>query len=316
MSDIKWMPDGTKMFEKLMNAVPEAMRDMIKPKLLELLSGKAAGKPVTGEIVTRMVQEDLPEPQKSAIMQAMGIKKTDGGNVKKKEKTVPAPKKAPQAVAQGVWEGSSESMFELMIHEVPEALRDVFRGKLMDVLGQKAKGGPYKEGHIVEIVNEIVPEPFKSNILKGFSTMGGVDSKAVEKIIDAFPGGQESIISMLHAIQTQFGYIPEAALRMVSQKKGIFLSTLYRLVTSYRSFRTESPGEHTVNVCNGTGCHVNGGGSILKEIEKKMSEGDSQITLEKVRCLGCCDLSPAVMVDGEVYGGPDAQAKLSEILGE
>ena len=38
MSDIKWMPDGTKMFEKLMNAVPEAMRDMIKPKLLELLS--------------------------------------------------------------------------------------------------------------------------------------------------------------------------------------------------------------------------------------------------------------------------------------
>ena len=139
MSDIKWMPDGIKMFEKLMNAVPEAMRDMIKPKLLELLSGKAAGKPVTGEIVTRMVQEDLPEPQKSAIMQAMGIKKTDGGNVKKKEKTVPAPKKAPQAVAQGVWEGSSESMFELMIHEVPEALRDVFRGKLMDVLGQKAK---------------------------------------------------------------------------------------------------------------------------------------------------------------------------------
>ena len=312
MSDIKWMPDGTKRFEKLMNAVPEAMRDMIKPKLLELLSAKAAGKPVTGEIVTRVVREDLPEPQKSGIMQAMGIKKAAGEKAKKKAKTAPAPEKA----AQGAWEGSSESMFELMIHEVPEALRDVFRVKLMDVLGQKAKGGPYKEGHIVEIVNDIVPEPFKSNILKGFSTMGGVDSKAVEKIIDAFPGGQESVISMLHAIQNQFGYIPEAALRMVSQKKGIFLSTLYRLVTSYQSFRTESPGEHTVNVCNGTGCHVNGGGSILKEIEKKMSEGDSQITLEKVRCLGCCDLSPAVMVDGEVYGGPDAQAKVSEILGE
>ena len=146
--------------------------------------------------------------------------------------------------------------------------------------------------------------------------MGGVDSKAVEKIIDAFPGGQESIMSMLHAIQTQFGYVPEAALRMISQKKGIFLSTLYRLVTSYQSFRTDSPRKHTVSVCNGTGCHVNGSGSILKEIEKKMSEGDSQITLEKVRCLGCCDLSPAVMVDGDVYGGPDAQAKVSEILGE
>ena len=168
MSDIKWMTDGTKMFEKLMNAVPEAMRDMIKPKLLELLSGKAAGKPVSGEIVTRVVQEDLPEPQRSAIMQAMGIKKAAGEKAKKKAKTAPVLEKAPQAAAQGAWEGSSESMFELMIHEVPEALRDVFRGKLMDVLGQKAKGGPYKEGHIVEIVNEIVPEPFKSNILNFF----------------------------------------------------------------------------------------------------------------------------------------------------
>lgn len=316
MSNVKWTPDGTKMFEKLMSAVPEAMRDMIKPKLLDLLSGKAGGKPITGEMVTRMVQEDLPEPQKSAIMQAMGMKKAAGGQAKKKEDTKPAPKQAPQAAVQGEWEGSSESMFELMIQEVPEALRDVFRGKLMDVLGQKAKGGPYKEGHVLEIVNEIVPEPFKSNILRGFSTMGGVDSKAVEKIIDAFPGGQESIITILHAMQTQFGYVPEAALRMLSQKKGIFLSTLYRLVTSYQSFRTESPEKHTLTVCNGTGCHVNGGGSMLKEIEKKISEGDSPVTLEKVRCLGCCDLSPAIMVDGDIYGGTDAQAKVSEILGE
>ena len=91
----------------------------------------------------------------------------------------------------------------------------------MDILRQKAKVGAYKEGHIVEIVNEIVPEPFKSNILKCFSTMGGVDVQEVEKIIDDFPGGQESLISILHAIQAQFGYIPEEALRMVSQKKGV-----------------------------------------------------------------------------------------------
>ncbi len=78
MSDLKWAPDGTKMFEKLMNAVPEAMRDMVKPQLLQFLTAKAAGKPVTGEVVTRMVQEDLPEPQKSMILQALGIAKPAG----------------------------------------------------------------------------------------------------------------------------------------------------------------------------------------------------------------------------------------------
>jgi NADH:ubiquinone oxidoreductase subunit E len=61
---------------------------------------------------------------------------------------------------------------------------------------------------------------------------------------------------------------------------------------------------------------VNGCGTLLKKLEENVADTHSQITLEKVRCLGCCDLSPAVMVNGEVYGGPDAQAKISEILGE
>jgi len=315
MSDLQWAPDGTKMFEKLMNAVPEAMRDMVKPQLIKFLAAKALGKPVTGEVVTRMVQEDLPEPQKSVIMQALGIKKPAGEKLKKKE-IAPVPEEGMQLTPKDKWEGTSQSMFERMLQEVPESLRDVFRGKLMNILRQKAQGGPFKEGYIVEIVNEIVPEPFKSAILKAFSTMGGVDVKTVEKIIDTIPGGQEALISILHAIQAQFGYIPEEALRMVSQKKGIFMSTLYRLVTSFYAFRTEPPKKYTVTVCRGTGCHLKGSDSILKGLEEKISGDDSQITLEKVRCLGCCDLSPAVIVNGEVYGGSDAQAKISEILRE
>lgn len=315
MSDLRWTKDGAETFEKLMGAVPAPMRDAIKPKLIEFLAAKAAGESVTGEVVKKMVGEDLPEPQKSMLMQVLDIKKLAEGKGKKKEKvTVPAA--VTPAAAPGEWEGISQTMFERMLQEVPETLRDVFRGKLMDILKQKAKGGPFEEGHVVEIANEIVPEPFKSSILKAFSTMGGVDVGAVEKIIDTFPGGQEILISILHAIQAQFGYIPAEALKLVSQKKEVFLSTLYRLVTSYQSFRTEPPKRYTVTVCNGTGCHVRGSESIIKRLEEKISEYDSPITLEKIRCLGCCDLSPALMVNGEVYGGADVQVKLSEILGE
>ncbi len=315
MSDLKWAPDGKRMFEKLMNAVPEAMRDMVKPQLLQFLAAKASGKPVTNEIVTRMVQEDLPEPQKSVIMQALGIEKP---SEKKPDKTEVPPSEGGtvKLSMEDKWEGNSQSMFDRMIQEVPEALRDIFRGKLMDILKQKAKGGAYKEAHITEIVNEIVPEPFKSNIIKAFSTIGGVDVSAVEGIIDSIPGGQETLITVLHAIQSQYGYIPEEALQVVSQKKGVFMSTLYRLVSSYQAFRTEAPKKFLVSICEGTGCHVNGSGTLLKKLEEKSAGIDSQITLEKVRCLGCCDLSPAVKVNGEVYGGPDAQAKISEILGE
>ena len=83
--------------------------------------------------------------------------------------------KAPEAPAGGgvSWEGAAEEMFERMIQEVPESLHEVFRGKLMGVVAAKAQGGPATADIIVEIVNEMVPEPFKSAILKAYSTMGG-----------------------------------------------------------------------------------------------------------------------------------------------
>ena len=75
MADIKWLPDGQKTFDKLMAAVPAEMRDTMKPKLIQMLAGKAAGQPVSKEIVEKWVSEDLPEPQRSALMAALGLKK-------------------------------------------------------------------------------------------------------------------------------------------------------------------------------------------------------------------------------------------------
>ena len=129
MSDIKWLPDGQKTFDKLMAAVPEAMRDAIKPKLLQMLAGKAAGQPVSGDLVKEWVKDDLPEPQRSALMAALGMK-PDGDK--------PA---APVAAAAG-WQGNAEVMFERMLQEVPDMMREVFRGKLMGIANGKAAGRP------------------------------------------------------------------------------------------------------------------------------------------------------------------------------
>ena len=229
------------------------------------------------------------------------------------KKAAPA-EQAPQAPVASEWVGKSQAMFERMLQEVPEALRGIFREKLMQVLQQKSKGGPFAESHVLEIVQEMVPEPFKSNVLKAFSTMGDIDMNVVETIIAQHPGGQETVISILHAIQAQCGYLPPEALILVSQKKSVFLSTLYRLATAYKAFRIAPPKKYTVTVCNGTGCHLKGGGELLNTLEHKVAENGAQITLEKVRCLGCCDISPALMVNGELYGGEQARDKLSEIL--
>ena len=61
-------------------------------------------------------------------------------------------------------------------------------------------------------------------------------------------------------------------------------------------------------LCQGTACHVNGSKAIEEAIceELEINEGettkDGLFTLTNVACLGCCSLSPVMMIDGEVYG--------------
>ncbi len=304
MSDIKWLPDGQKTFDKVMAAVPEAMRDAIKPKLLQMLAGKAAGQPVSGDLVKTWVKEDLPEPQRSALMAALGMK-SDGDQK-------PA---APAAAAAG-WQGNAEVMFERMLQEVPDMMREVFRGKLMGIANEKAKGGPITEDHILSIVKEIVPDPFKTTILKAFATMGGVDLSNLEKLIESTPGGQETVIGLLHAVQAEFGYCPREAVVMISQRKGVPMAAMYRLLTCYSAFRLEKPGKHVVTVCTSTGAYVNGGGALLRQIREKIAATGANITLETARDLGCANAAPAIMVDGEIFSGVKAQAKLEQIFSE
>ena len=304
MSDIKWLPDGQKTFDKVMAAVPDEMRDVIKPKLTQMLAGKAAGKPVSGDMVKEWVRDDLPEPQRSALMAALGME-PDGDQEAA----------APVGAAAG-WQGEAEIMFERMLQEVPDMMREVFRGKLMGIANEKAQGGPILEAHVLAIVKDIVPDPFKTKILKAFATMGGVDLSNLEELIEKTEGGQEVVMSLLHALQEEFGYCPKEAIVMISQRKNVPLATMYRLLTCYSAFRLEKPAKHVITVCTSTGAYVNGGGELLKQIKAKAAETGADVAIETARDIGCANAAPAIIVDGTVYSGVQAQAKLEQIFSE
>jgi NADH:ubiquinone oxidoreductase subunit E len=57
----------------------------------------------------------------------------------------------------------------------------------------------------------------------------------------------------------------------------------------------------------GTACHVRGGERILEKLEEELgirhgqTTGDKKFTLEMVRCIGCCALSPVIRVDDRVH---------------
>lgn len=210
------------------------------------------------------------------------------------------------------WSGKSEAMFEIMLGEVPDAMRDVFRGKLSAVIAQKAQGGPATEDHVTAVVMEIVPEPFKGAILKKFKELGDFDIKVIDQIIEKQGTAQDRLIYILHDIQDEVGYLPPEALRAVSNKTGIHLSTVYNVATFYKTFRLTRPGSHHVKICCGTACHINDKNGIAKQVEERAGASPA-VSMEKTLCLGCCDCSPAIEIDGRIYKGEDAKAKIETL---
>ena len=134
------------------------------------------------------------------------------------------------------------------------------------------------------------------------------DIDVLDQILNKYKGQKGTLISILQDVQEHYEYLPEEALSYVSEATGIQLAEIYGVATFYTQFRLNPIGKHVILLCQGTACHVNGSKAIEEAIceELEISEGetteDNLFTLTNVACLGCCSLSPVMMIDGEVYG--------------
>lgn len=117
-----------------------------------------------------------------------------------------------------------------------------------------------------------------------------------------------ALIPLLQAAQEAYGYIPEAAIRRIHRAVGVPLAEIFGVITFYSQFRLKPLGKYLIKMCDGTACHVNGSERLASAIEDELRLGggdttaDGLFTLQKVACLGCCSLSPVIMINDETYG--------------
>ncbi len=127
-------------------------------------------------------------------------------------------------------------------------------------------------------------------------------------IMEKHKGGRGIIVPVLQEAQEVYNYLPESAVRYLSEKLDLPLSLMYRLATFYNAFSLAPKGKHVIRVCMGTSCYVKGAKRILRALEKQLNvtvggvTEDKQFGLEVVNCVGCCGQSPVVTVDDDIYG--------------
>ncbi len=118
---------------------------------------------------------------------------------------------------------------------------------------------------------------------------------------------QKELVHLLHRVQAESGYIPEAEVSRIAERLKLTESEVVGVLTFYRAFRLEPLGRHLVTVCAGTSCHVREGHEVLREVERRLAvqpggtTADGMFTLETVNCLGCCAIGPTVVIDGQYH---------------
>ena len=147
------------------------------------------------------------------------------------------------------------------------------------------------------------------------------DKNAVTQVIDSLKDKPGAMLPILHGIQDILGYIPKGSVPLIASALNVSRAEVHGVITFYHYFRESPPGKHTIHVCRAESCQSMNGSELEAHAKAKLGIGyhetteDGNFSLEPVYCLGNCGWSPAVSIDGEVYGRVTPE-RFDEILDE
>lgn len=151
-----------------------------------------------------------------------------------------------------------------------------------------------------------------------------IDLSLLKNVLDEYADVKGSLITILQHTQEIYGYLPKEAIELISEHTGIATAEIMGVGTFYTQFRFEPVGKYLIMLCQGTACHVNSSELILETIKDELNIDDGETTpdglfsLKCVACLGCCSLSPVMMINDNTYGNltPDKTKKILKELRE
>lgn len=134
-----------------------------------------------------------------------------------------------------------------------------------------------------------------------------IDVAFVDGVIDSFGGRPEALVAIFGAVQARYGYLPERALRRISDRMTIHWAQVFG-AAGLGGFRLLPVEGHLVTVCTCTACRFAGGNEILDAMREALGIGlgettaDGAFSLETADDVGAGAIAPAVRIDTLVYG--------------
>ena len=132
------------------------------------------------------------------------------------------------------------------------------------------------------------------------------------------PGG---IIQSFHAIQKDVGYLTEEAVLAAAKVFGVTAKDAYEVASFYSYFSTRPRGKNIIRICESAPCHVAGANEVIAALEQELgirvgeTTSDGKFALEVAECVGQCQDTPVITVNGQPFGNVSA-GSVGEILAQ
>lgn len=143
--------------------------------------------------------------------------------------------------------------------------------------------------------------------MRWVDTVTKEDFEKIDQVIAKYKGRYGAIIPVLKEVQDICGYLPKKVQHRIAQGLHLPSSQVFGVVSFYAFFTTIPRGRNIIRVCLGTACYVKGSKQILDNLQRKLNIGIGEVTkdrkfsLEAVRCLGCCSLAPAMVINDDTH---------------
>lgn len=130
------------------------------------------------------------------------------------------------------------------------------------------------------------------------------DAARATAVLAAHAKADGGLLPALHELQSLFGYVPDAAVKLAAEAFNRSRAEIHGVVTFYHDFRRVPPGVHVVKVCRAEACQAVGCESLVTAVEAHLhtpcgsTTSDGRVTFEPVYCLGLCASGPSALIDG------------------
>jgi NADH-quinone oxidoreductase subunit E len=91
------------------------------------------------------------------------------------------------------------------------------------------------------------------------------------------------------------------------------------VISFYDMFYDEPVGRNIVHVCTNITCSMYGGRELYQGLLKHYKTDflkptdDGRISIQKMECLGACEIAPCLRLNNDFVGNVDLQAAISKI---